>query len=434
MIMRGGNGISAAVIALAFVVSALAGPGAGAQDFGGMGGGMGDIAGIQEFFRHLPPIIKKVTRDPFYPAPGEDVLVKANVMRMKFVDDFEAIDTVYLHYSLDGGDSWEELEMSPGDNDVWWTASIPGQPEGAEVLYYIRAVDTVGNVAVEMPGYAAMADEWYYMSDEEFAEAYPHDYVLTLYEDSDADAGHQIPAYLNLLKMGFGHESGFYHFRMQFENPIETGTVSPFDVKGYFFILFNRSLVLSPEMMRGLQEMQPGKKPDYKEVEKHREEIVDLVESLWVWYHAPLVEMFPIPGLPELNGVDMLHLDIDAPGCPVSEMTSFDDFKNMDERFTACLKFESEGWNYKKNGDYLDLTIDSEFIGPPGDDTIIFLTGNIRIAGSDFSNAEFMPGDISLSEAVTMRGHSYVAGETGDAPAGGDEAGLDDDDILDWEE
>ncbi len=399
----------------------------------GFSGGMGGMTGIEDFFRHLPPIIRKVTQKPVRPAADENVLITANVAHLKFVEDFEAVDSVYIYYSIDGGDSWEEIEMSQEDNEISWTEYIPGQPAGTGVLYYIEAVDTVGNIAREMPGNVAMSDDWYYMSDEDFADAYPNDYLVRMYDDTDDDTEYDIPSYLNLLEMDFGYEDDFYHFRMEFESPVEIGTVSPLDAKGYFFVLFNRSLILSRGILKELRNAKPDKAPDMAKLDKHRSEIVDLIERLWVWYHAPLVEILPpLPGIEKLNGVDMLHLDLEASGCPVADMKSLSDLGKMDERFLSCLKFESEGWSYKLTGNYLDLTIDRSLLGPAGDDTIIFLTGNIRIAGSDMTKPEFLPGDISLSAAVTMHGHSYVVDNAASTPVDKDDS-LSDDDVLEWE-
>jgi len=87
-----------------------------------------------------PPKIIGVERDPPAPQPNQEVHVKASV-----ADEGSGVEAVELHYRVNGG-TWKTITM----NNVGglWEAIIPGQAEGANVEYYVKAFDRSGNTAV----------------------------------------------------------------------------------------------------------------------------------------------------------------------------------------------------------------------------------------------------------------------------------------------
>ncbi len=75
------------------------------------------------------------------------------------IDFLGSLAGVSLFYSVDDGMSWTELAMSPGTGDEY-SASIPGQPSGSRIKFYIRAVDDSANESVDPAGAPAVAHEF----------------------------------------------------------------------------------------------------------------------------------------------------------------------------------------------------------------------------------------------------------------------------------
>ena len=86
------------------------------------------------------PTVGAPAISPSEPKAGEDVDVTVWVM-----DETSGLAEVKLMYSTDGGSHWTEVAMTKsGEN---YTATIPGQPAGTEVLYMVEARDRAGNTA-----------------------------------------------------------------------------------------------------------------------------------------------------------------------------------------------------------------------------------------------------------------------------------------------
>lgn len=86
-----------------------------------------------------PPSIMGIAINPVQPSFDDVVTVSASI-----TDDLTVIINPTLHYSLDNGQSWISVSMShtSGSN---YASTIPTQPEGTEVLYYISVFDGAGN-------------------------------------------------------------------------------------------------------------------------------------------------------------------------------------------------------------------------------------------------------------------------------------------------
>lgn len=98
-----------------------------------------------------PPIIEKVKIDPEEPKDGEEIKISAIVYNdPKRTDD--TVELVWLFYSTDQGKEWTkvDLEQAEGDKKLW-QGIIPPQKENTNVLFYLQAEDTSGNIASEMP-------------------------------------------------------------------------------------------------------------------------------------------------------------------------------------------------------------------------------------------------------------------------------------------
>jgi hypothetical protein len=97
----------------------------------------------------FPPQLKSVTIEPEAPAADEAITVTAEISNDSEVTEDETTEA-YIFFSIDGGESWEEVEME-SDDDKTWTGEIPGQESGTDVIWGIRAVDSSGNFYTDVP-------------------------------------------------------------------------------------------------------------------------------------------------------------------------------------------------------------------------------------------------------------------------------------------
>ncbi len=86
----------------------------------------------------LPPSITNISQSPFFPTSSDEVTVSADV------NDDVGLVSVELFYSLDGG-NYSSIDMTQVKS---YNATIPSQPDGTLVEYYIKAVDTSGNTTL----------------------------------------------------------------------------------------------------------------------------------------------------------------------------------------------------------------------------------------------------------------------------------------------
>jgi hypothetical protein len=94
---------------------------------------------------------------PYQNPPGQSVVanVTLNVTQgsspvtvnvsVNITDAASGVRQAILSYSVNSGSTWVNLTMSPTGN--LYTATIPGQPNGTVVTYYITAIDNVLNAA-----------------------------------------------------------------------------------------------------------------------------------------------------------------------------------------------------------------------------------------------------------------------------------------------
>jgi hypothetical protein len=78
------------------------------------------------------PVISGVAINPTAPGAGVAVTVSATVT------DDGAVDTVWVHYAVNAG-AFTVVRMTLASGT--WSGTIPGQPAGTAVAYYVRAVD-----------------------------------------------------------------------------------------------------------------------------------------------------------------------------------------------------------------------------------------------------------------------------------------------------
>lgn len=328
---------------------------------------------VSQYLKYLPPIIKSVRHYPQQPKPGGTVKITARIERIHFGnEDFEYIDSVTLFYSLDSGGTWEEEEMDQEGDDPVWSVEIDAPEDCRDVLYYVRALDSADNVAMEMPPELSMID-WAPESEEETI----YDVLPLMFEHKDA-ADAEIPPYFDVLSLRFGYDDDNLYFRVGFEQPMYQGTVSPIDVNVYLLALINRALILDPKLMGSVTSGNVGEN-DAKEFSKY----------FWAWFYSPLVEIVPaLPDVGKIPGVALVHL-------------------NMKNARRPLPIFETTGFKYEIKGNFLNLAIDRNMIGPSERNTVTFVAGNARAVGADIMSIKPIVGDISYSTSVIMDGHYF---------------------------
>jgi hypothetical protein len=92
-----------------------------------------------------PPMIGNPTQipSPDNVQENQEVRVLVNV-----TDDITGVKTVILSYKVNDEPTWHNITMSFNETSGLWEATIPGQPLGTLVKYFIIAYDYAGNVAV----------------------------------------------------------------------------------------------------------------------------------------------------------------------------------------------------------------------------------------------------------------------------------------------
>jgi len=92
-----------------------------------------------------PPTIIKISQNP----DSEEIMEYQVVMiSVEVADKDTAVSLVILRYSIDDGQSWENITMARKDK-CSFQARIPGFPGGTHVIYEIIAYDYVGNYIID---------------------------------------------------------------------------------------------------------------------------------------------------------------------------------------------------------------------------------------------------------------------------------------------
>ena len=84
----------------------------------------------------LPPSITDISQNPDFPQTTDNVTISADVT------DDNGLSSVKLYYSIDGG-SYNSVDMTESKT---FQGTIPSQPDGTRIDYYIEATDTAGHI------------------------------------------------------------------------------------------------------------------------------------------------------------------------------------------------------------------------------------------------------------------------------------------------
>ena len=92
----------------------------------------------QSIFDNSPPTISDVDYEPGGPTPDDEVTVSASI-----TDDLSGVKETVLWYSTDGGDNWNQVQMTAVTGSTY-TADIPKQEGGINVQFKVSAEDIAG--------------------------------------------------------------------------------------------------------------------------------------------------------------------------------------------------------------------------------------------------------------------------------------------------
>lgn len=190
-----------------------------------------------------PPVISEVTFSPQDPAEGQDVTVTAKVYYTANTDD--SIVAVYLIYTKDGGQNWDETEMEQSkDNEKEWNAQIAGAEGVEQTLFYIHAKDTSGNMATEIPGMVKPENENSWI---------PLDSTMALVVQDEDDSPQLTADALDLLNIYAGIDEQYLYIKLETQKPIDNvskdlgmatpmliGSFSSIDKSGYWNYKYGR--------------------------------------------------------------------------------------------------------------------------------------------------------------------------------------------------
>ncbi|MEW6202229.1 MAG: hypothetical protein AB1546_09655, partial [bacterium] len=192
-----------------------------------------------------PPVVYDVKLDPEAPAEDEPVTIKVQAYNDSKLTDSET-SAVYVHYSTDGGKTWEEIELDTED-DKNWEGELPGQPSGTEVLYSIRAEDDSNNVYVEAvcPMEEEPSEEYLEndcISTEDYSNCtnLPVGCMFAMGKDEEGDdPADEIADDLDFWDVRAGEGEDRYYIDVAVQGKIDGGTVSPMNLNGYVVIVLN---------------------------------------------------------------------------------------------------------------------------------------------------------------------------------------------------
>ena len=165
-----------------------------------------------------PPAVTSVSLSPDPPVAGEPVTVTAIIVNNPSLTSSRPLEA-FVHYSADGGDSWETIEMDATDSSrQTWSAEIAAQPQSTMIQYFFTAGDDAGNVLLELP-VQDVYQPW-------------QDYMLQGVTDDD-DSRRIVQDDLDVLGAGAAFDGTYLYLSMDVQGDIEPGTVSPLSAHLY---------------------------------------------------------------------------------------------------------------------------------------------------------------------------------------------------------
>jgi len=166
-----------------------------------------------------PPLLRKLSVKPENPGPGDPVAITAEIYNDPLVTRSKTLE-VTVSYSIDGKETWRELDMADAGDGKNWTAVIPPAGAPATLHFYFTAMDDAENYYMEVPE-----------TDVGWASAEDEDYVNTVSDGNDVYT--MVPDNLDILSVGVAYDGELIYVETKVEGEISGGTVTPFEVNVY---------------------------------------------------------------------------------------------------------------------------------------------------------------------------------------------------------
>lgn len=163
-----------------------------------------------------PPVIAEVKFYPEEPIEKQDVRITATVFNDQ-VKTEDTVVTVQFHTSKDGGKTWNVVDMEQSkENEKQWHATLPGEMKMMDVLFYISAEDTSGNISTEMSASVTPQDEKSWL---------PSDENLVVIAKDEDDGTNVVSDELDLLKISAGADEKFLYLKFEAQGNIPDETI-----------------------------------------------------------------------------------------------------------------------------------------------------------------------------------------------------------------
>ncbi len=231
----------------------------------------------------FPPELHSITLDPEEPVAGEPTNIEVEIYNPKDITSDET-STVYVMYSTDFGETWEQIELETDDDKVWY-GEFPAFDSGTEVIYLVHAIDSSENVYTTVP---CMLMEGEVLDGEKFNNDYgksdcvnsgddlsacedimPRGCMIRMAVDEEPidDEEDEIPDDFDILDHRIGYDENYFYIDIAVQGKISQGTMNPTDLHAYVGVIIDEDKVGSGT------------------------DIEQLLDAGGVLVHAPLAEM-----------------------------------------------------------------------------------------------------------------------------------------------
>lgn len=287
----------------------------------------------------LPPYIGDVTMEPEQPASDEDVTVSASISMIQVLDaEVPDISEAMLYYTTDGGETWEQEDMEQSDEEEIWTAVIPGQESGTTVDFYIKAINDVGIINIEMMDREIDLDVGDSQALEisesnNIGESVDPDNVFEnlflIAEDDESDA---INPATDFRELRFGSDNDNIFFRLKFSKKIDGGRIAPLDANVYLGVLLNISGISRETLEELIRKLFKGDMSALSSIG---------VDRFSAWFYAPVAEALPpLPGVGKIPKEAILKISSADGKTPIFNKTGFD--SKIQEDGTVDISIERD--------------------------------------------------------------------------------------------
>jgi hypothetical protein len=200
----------------------------------------------------FPPELKSIKLNPAAPVGGQPTSITVEIYNdaKKTSDETSEVYVLYMaNFEMD----WKSVKLS-SSNGKTWTGQLPAFQSGDEVVYSVRAMDSSGNIFIQVPCMVDAENE--VMTKEYFSEDcvnagdlkscesfLPRGCMMQMALNDSPDQN--LPAFGRLYDLRIGYDEGFVYVDMVAGAKIEGGSMTPTDLRIY------GSLMVNPDVMGG---------------------------------------------------------------------------------------------------------------------------------------------------------------------------------------